>query len=137
MNEKTAKQRQLLCDLAEDDTSFTVEEQDAIMAAVTALDALDYVYGNMDILDWRAVVDRKMTPPWPLSEHLEKQGLHPARSDRELQMLRDAALELRNRQRFYLECKQNYGAGSPFTDAQGVEVGLAAERLDAILERTK
>ena len=37
--------------------------------------ALQYVFGNMDVLDWKRIVDEKMTPPWPLPEHVENMGL--------------------------------------------------------------
>ena len=67
--------RKLLVELAEDDKSFNTDEQQAIMAAVTALDALRYVFGQMDMIEWRAIVDRELTPPWPLEIHAKNMGI--------------------------------------------------------------
>ncbi|PJK00825.1 hypothetical protein CO641_02315 [Lysobacteraceae bacterium NML91-0213] len=38
-------------------------------------DALQYVFGNMDRLDWARIVDEQMTPPWPLPHHVEAMGM--------------------------------------------------------------
>lgn len=67
--------RKLLVELAEDDKTFNTDEQQAIMAAVTALDALRYVFGSYDLIDWRHIVDKGITPPWPLEHHAKNMGI--------------------------------------------------------------
>jgi hypothetical protein len=42
--------------------------------------ALAYVFGNMGKLDWKRIVDEKLTPPWPLKHHARAMGLFKAAS---------------------------------------------------------
>jgi len=45
----------------------------ALNAAITALKALEYVFGLYT--DWGRVVEEKLTPPWPLEHHAKAMGL--------------------------------------------------------------
>lgn len=45
--------------------------------------ALDYVFGRSNPFDWDRIVKKKLTPPWPLAEHLENMGLVHASKLRE------------------------------------------------------
>jgi hypothetical protein len=37
---------------------------------------LEAIYGHIDVETWKQVADGNVTPPWPLPEVLEAQGLY-------------------------------------------------------------
>lgn len=48
---------------------------DADTSPSTAEQALLYVFGKMDMSDWQHIMDKHLTPPWPLERHARAMGL--------------------------------------------------------------
>lgn len=48
------------------DPEVMIEKAEALMIKSKAI---DYMFGAVDVLDWKSIVQESLTPPWPLENH--------------------------------------------------------------------